>query len=114
MSEVFIMGNAANDFGVTELAIKASIASEFETDEINDFQVLAAYSNYNDGGYEHDCWFLLKKEGFLYVASGSHCSCHGYEDQFSPQIVNVGYLATMYSGSPTQEREWQALLSSLS
>ena len=47
-------------------------------------------------GYEGSAWGLLREKstGKLFEISGSHCSCHGYEGQWSPTPTSVVYLTS--------------------
>ena len=43
--------------------------------------ILAAY---DIDGYEGSAYVVYEKDGMLYTVSGSHCSCYGLENQWSP------------------------------
>ncbi len=61
-------------------------------DFINKFEILFAYED--SSGYEEYSFFLLqdKETGKLYENHASHCSCNGFEDQFSPKETTINYL----------------------
>ncbi len=51
----------------------------FPTDE----EIL--FASYGGGPYEGDAHVIYEKDGKLYEAHGSHCSCYGLEGQWSPE-----------------------------
>lgn len=56
------------------------------------YEVLIARND--DLDYAGRCWIVLrrKSDGAIMEASGSHCSCYGFEDQWSPQASSFVYL----------------------
>lgn len=71
---------------------KADIAYEFQIDlsSIEDCNILfAAYDNENYEGY---AMVIFSKDGKLYEVNGSHCSCNGLEEQWSPEETNLEAL----------------------
>jgi hypothetical protein len=56
-------------------------------------------------GWEGSSWFLLKDKetGKLFENSAGHCSCYGFEDQFSPAETSIEYLISeksYFNGGP--------------
>lgn len=51
-------------------------------------------SLYETPAYEGYCFILYRKGGELYEVNGSHCSCHGLEDQWDPTVTNWRALAS--------------------
>ena len=49
-------------------------------------------ASYGGGSYEGDAFVLFRKDGKLYEATGSHCSCFGLEGQWSPEETTVRAL----------------------
>lgn len=47
------------------------------------------FAEYEQGGYEGDSTVIYRKFGRLYETNGSHCSCYGLEDQWSPEETTV-------------------------
>lgn len=45
------------------------------------------FASYGCANYEGDAWVLFSKDGRLYEVNGSHCSCYGLEDQWTPEEV---------------------------
>lgn len=46
-----------------------------------------------DGGYDGSAEVLWRgDDGLLYEIHGSHCSCFGLEDQWTPELVQVDEL----------------------
>jgi hypothetical protein len=43
------------------------------------------FASYEGGSYEGDAIVLFERDGKLYEAHGSHCSCYGLEDQWGPE-----------------------------
>jgi hypothetical protein len=56
-------------------------------EEYRDIEILLAsyvYANYNG-----DAFVLFQKDGVLYEVNGSHCSCYGLENQWSPEETSI-------------------------
>lgn len=53
------------------------------------------YGYVNEGSYEANCEFLLvePETGLFYDISGGHCSCYGFEGQFTPELCPLEYIA---------------------
>lgn len=47
------------------------------------------FAEYDQGGYDGDSTVIYRKDGKLYETHGSHCSCYGLEDQWSPEEATV-------------------------
>jgi len=62
--------------------------------EMDLFSILIAYESVGNYGCDSTSFFLLqeKKTQKLYCVHGSHCSCHGFEDQFKLEETTVEYL----------------------
>lgn len=58
--------------------------------ELKDVEIILAYYSYED--YEGQAFVLFRKEGKLYEVNGSHCSCYGLEDQWTPEEVLIPEL----------------------
>jgi len=58
------------------------------------FNVLIAYESVGSWGCDSSSYFLMKEKstGELFEFSGSHCSCYGFEGQYSPEPVSIEYL----------------------
>lgn len=62
--------------------------------EVEQYDVIVAYESVGDYGCDSCSMFVLrhrKTEG-LFMVTGSHCSCMGFEDQFDLQPVTEKYL----------------------
>ena len=46
-------------------------------------EVLVAVNHQED--YEGDAWVVFRNGGKYYTVEGSHCSCYGFEGQWSPE-----------------------------
>ena len=90
---------------MNEYDVKEHLISEYTAPEsIRDtYEVLIAYEN-NDS-YDSTSYFLLKdkSDGRLYEIHASHCSCHGFEDQFDPKEVTAKYLKSVHFSFGTGE-----------
>jgi hypothetical protein len=61
-----------------------------DASELKGAKVLYALREYGD--YCGSCFVLFKRDGKLYDVNGSHCSCYGLEDQWSPEETSVEAL----------------------
>jgi hypothetical protein len=43
------------------------------------------FAAYEGGDYEGEAHVLFESDGKLYEVNGSHCSCYGLEDQWTPE-----------------------------
>jgi len=72
------------------------ITREFQTprDSVSCFEFIVVFLE--DGGWEGSAYFLMKhrETGDFYEASGSHCSCFGFEEQWDPKIAPKAYLVS--------------------
>lgn len=84
--------------GLSEEQVIEKTASEFCVDE----EILKQYhfiiADIDHCGYEGDAYFLIshRETGELFEVSGSHCSCMGFEDQWSPKLTTVSYLCSQH------------------
>lgn len=79
--------NDSNEYGD-----KKKPAIEHMLKELNEYEILiACVENY---GYEEGAFFLIKKksDGKLFEIHGGHCSCYGFEGQWSPEETTEEYL----------------------
>jgi hypothetical protein len=116
VSNVYLFGDAAGQFGSDQESILSTLAKEFQTVDVYNYQVLAAWSSEPD--YEMSCWLLLLRDSKLYEVDASHCSCYGYEDTFLPTESSIAYLSTGSGWRMTRVKEsnpelWHTMLSSL-
>lgn len=76
--------------------VRSKICRDFEVDSLNldRFQVLAAYMSEGMWGCDSSAWLLLRDRNSkaLFEVHGSHCSCYGYEGQFTPELTSLEYL----------------------
>lgn len=63
---------------------------ELKDNELEDIEILLAYYSYED--YQGEAFVLFRRDGKLYEVNGSHCSCYGLEDQWSPEEVMLEEL----------------------
>lgn len=58
------------------------------------FEVLIAYESVGSWGCDSSSFFLLRERatGKLFENHGSHCSCYGFEDQWTPEETTLEYL----------------------
>ena len=53
------------------------------------------YANYTYEDYRGQAIVFFIHDGRIYEVNGSHCSCHGLEDQWEPEEVTPAYLKEM-------------------
>ena len=68
---------------------KTEICAEFEIEDFDGI-VIAGETEYAD--YEGAAAIVFVNDGKLYFQSGSHCSCFGFEGQWSPEETSVDAL----------------------
>ena len=56
------------------------------------------FAAYDCPDYEGYATVVFIEKGKLYVVTGSHCSCHGLEDQWEPEEMPVVALKKLASG----------------
>jgi len=58
------------------------------------YNPVAAYESVGYYGCDSSGWFLIqnRETGELFEVHGSHCSCYGFEDQFTPEQTTLEYL----------------------
>ena len=81
--------------GYTQELVKEHLINEYTAncELVQDLEVLIAYESVGSWGCDSSSFFLLKdKEGKLYEVHGSHCSCFGFEDQFTLQESSIEAL----------------------
>ncbi len=64
--------------------------------EVDKYSVLIAYESVGDWGCDSSSFFLLKNKetGKLFEVHGGHCSCYGFEGQFTPEETTMDYLTS--------------------
>ena len=73
------------DFSSGWDTLDAAIVEELDNAEI----LFAAYTS---ECYDGEAVVIFEKDGELYEAGGSHCSCNGLEDQWSPEKTSYAAL----------------------
>lgn len=68
------------DYGEPTEADVSALRAELENHEI-----LIAYESVGSWGCDSASFFLTRKDGVLYENHGGHCSCYGFEGQWSPE-----------------------------
>lgn len=58
--------------------------------QLEDSEVLLA--SYGGAAYEGDAFVIFMRDGKLYEAHGSHCSCNGLEGQWRPEETSMEAL----------------------
>lgn len=56
------------------------------------------YANYHTESYEGTAWVLFKCDGVLYEVCGSHCSCNGLEECWSPEATTYTAIVARPTG----------------
>ena len=79
--------------GVWERTGVKGLAGDFYIDGSELDGVGIIYASYSCDDYSHgEAFVLFEKDGVLYEVNGSHCSCHGLEDQWDPEETSVAAL----------------------
>lgn len=68
----------------------ADVAAKFKATPSQVEGIIAAI--YGQESYEGSAFVLLVRDGKLYEVYGSHCSCHGLEDQWGEEETTVKAL----------------------
>lgn len=71
---------------------KKDVAQQFsiELSLIEDCNIL--FAAYDNESYEGNALVIFSKDGKLYEVHGSHCSCYGLEDQWTPEETSIEAL----------------------
>lgn len=71
---------------------KEDIAREFQisTSELDGCKII--FAAYTCESYEGSALVIFQKDGKLFEVNGSHCSCYGLEDQWSPEETSLEAL----------------------
>jgi hypothetical protein len=102
--------------GHSEDRVRQHLLDEYTADKavLDLHDVIVAYEHVGDYGCDSSSMFVLRhrQSGELFMVTGSHCSCHGFEDQFDLQSVTDKYLHTKfyfctggYDGDGARHRE---------
>lgn len=88
---------ALGDFkGWSEDKVKEHLVKDYEAlpEQLKDLEVLIAYESVGSWGCDSSSFFLFKNRetGVLFENHGSHCSCYGFEGQFTPEETGVEAL----------------------
>jgi hypothetical protein len=75
-----------------DFSSKEDVCREFS---IPDFDGEVLVASYEFEYYEGSADVLFIRDGKFYYVSGSHCSCYGLEDQWSPEEVTVEQVEHM-------------------
>ena len=80
--------------GMDEAQVREHIASAYRisVSDLGGVEVLIGYESVGSWGCDSSNWFLFRKNGELFENHGSHCSCYGFEDQWSPESTSAAYL----------------------
>lgn len=81
---------------LTEEEVKKLLVCEYNVkqEEVDNYDILIAYESVGAYGCDSSSFFLLrhKETKVLYENHGSHCSCYGFEGQFTPEETSLDYL----------------------
>jgi len=82
--------------GMNDDHVREHIVGEYEcaASDVNRFDILIAYQSVGSWGCDSSSFFLLRdrQTGELFENHGSHCSCYGFEGQWSPEQTTLEYL----------------------
>jgi hypothetical protein len=80
---------------LNEVEVKNHLMNEYEAtkEQLEDLEILIGYESVGSWGCDSSSFFLLKdKEGKMYEVHGSHCSCYGFEGQFTLEETTLEAL----------------------
>lgn len=80
---------------MSEAEIKLHLVKEYEADSnvVNNLEILIGYESVGSWGCDSSSFFLLRdKDGNLFEVHGSHCSCYGFEGQFTLEPTTIEAL----------------------
>lgn len=52
-------------------------------------EIIIAYESVGSWGCDSSSFFLFRKDDKLYEVNGSHCSCYGFEGQWTPEETTL-------------------------
>ncbi len=96
--------------------IKDKIVSDFQVkkSDIEPYKILIAYMHVGSWGCDSSAFLLLqhKISKELFQVHGSHCSCNGFEEQFSPEktildttMKTYGFFTGGYDGNSEHNKK---------
>lgn len=71
---------------------KSEIAGAFEIEESELEGCKILFAVYKTESYEGSALVIFAKDGKLFEVNGSHCSCNGLEEQWSPEETSLEAL----------------------
>ena len=79
------------DYGNPSDSDKAALLAE-----LDEFDILVAYEHVGSWGCDSASYFLIRQKatGSLFEVRGGHCSCYGFEGQWSPEAADLSYLTS--------------------
>jgi hypothetical protein len=113
MKQLFLGDFSKNN----EEQVREHLVNSYEAkrEYVDEFDILVAYED--NGGYEGYSFFLLRNKatGEYWENHASHCSCYGFEGQFTPEKTSVEYLKSdkFSPGYGVPESEVRELIASL-
>lgn len=89
--------------GKSEKEILAHIVESWKVDwkELRGVHLLVAYESVGDYGCDSAGFYVFRKGRKLYEVHGSHCSCYGFENQWSPEATSLAFLRSKHLHFPT-------------
>lgn len=76
----------------------SDVISEFEIPEADRVGLTIHWAEYIPGDYCGSAFVLYEKDGKLFRADGSHCSCFGLEGQWEADPTSTDDLLTLHAG----------------
>lgn len=67
---------------------------DVERSEVDKYDILLAYESVGSWGCDSSADLIMrrKSDGQLFFNTASHCSCYGFEEQFTPEETSVEQL----------------------
>lgn len=79
----------------------------FASAPIEESGLMILFASYDNGSYSGAAFVLVMRDGLLFEVNGSHCSCHGLEDQWDEEETDVASLRhRMQNGSLGWSDHW--------
>lgn len=75
---------------------RADVIKNFEIKDSDLENANVLFASYGGGSYEGDAIVILTREDDVFEVHGSHCSCHGLEDQWDEEKTSWESLFERY------------------
>lgn len=84
--------------GYTDEKVRQHLMGEYEAkpEQLEEYRILIGYESVGSWGCDSSSYYLMQhvRTGELFEVRGSHCSCYGFEGQFTPEATSLEYLSS--------------------